>query len=230
MRLVFKKPLFWLPVLLLASGLAMTGCESDPVAPHDELPALTPEGAAQQAGVMASGLAQTSPQLFYTLKNAYTYSFVGIDAIDGTVYLEFRDGGEEGTLEGIAPNAADWGWIYTAADEPLDFMIEVVAGSPGHVYLSFDIKGDIDQPTHTATLLEGSGGSYVAGEYTGTFDFSGVVVTQGADSPTGTMTVQTNDYVVTVVYDGDSTALLTIADVGSWLVDLDDGTLTAADG
>ena len=230
MRTVSKKPLLWLPVLLLTAGLALTGCDSDSVAPQDELPPLTANGAAQQAGVMAAGLAQASPQIVdfsgTPVKNVYSYDFAGQDAIEGMVYLDFRMGSETG--DPATSSAGTWARLYTASGSPVDFMIEIIAGSPGHIYLAFDIRANVNQATHSAVILENSTCTYAAGDYSGTCSFSDIHLQMGASSPTsGTMTIVAGSHTSVVTFDGDHTATVVVDEAASWSIDLDTGQVTA---
>ncbi len=211
--------------LMLGASMWLAGCESDPVAPHDQLPALTSEDAAYQAAAMGAATGRVLPELLdYSgpLKTEYTYDFpdMGSD-VTGTVHFDFRTGGADG--ESANYDVADWGRMYTAADSPLSFAV----GIGGSVELDLDIFADIDQATDTATFLAGSAGTFTAGDYIATFAFDGVVVTSGDDYPSaGTMTFVSGGYELVVTFDGDNTATVSLNGVITWVVNLDNGEIT----
>lgn len=211
--------------LMLATGLWLTGCESDTVAPHEGTPALSADDVAHQAGALASAAARVMPQLVEFTpaggKNEYSYDFASQEAVSGIVYFDFRTGGADGAP--AAYDVGDWGRMYTMSDAPVVFEV----GIGGEIELSFDVFADLVQATNTATLLEGSSGTFVAGDYTATFSFANVVVTAGDDYPSGgTMTFVSGGRTMTVTFDGDNMVTITLTDEGSWTVNLDDGTVT----
>ncbi len=210
--------------LLLVTGLWLSGCESDPVAPHDDAPALTSEDVAYQAGALASAAARVLPQFVEFTgpgKNEYSYDFAGESAVTGVVYFDFRTGGPDGTPASY--DVGDWGRMYTASGAPLSFAV----GIGGSVELDFDITADIVQATDTATLLPGSTGTFTAGDYVATFSFADVVVTAGDNYPSGgTMTFTSSGKTMTVTFDGDNLVNIDLEGGGSWTVNLDDGSIT----
>ncbi len=213
--------------LLLGAGLWLTGCESDTVAPHDELPEVSSEDAAYQAAAMASAAGQFLPQLVEyngTDKNEYSYTFPGDSAVSGTILFDFRMGSADGAP---APyDTATWGKIYTDAGENISFAV----GLGGSIDLKFSIAADITRDPDTATLLEGSGGTFTSGDYTAVFSFADLVVIRDGDYPAaGSMTFLSGNYSVTVTFDGSNIAVLTIVDGSSWSVNLDDGSITPID-
>lgn len=210
--------------LLLGTGLWLAGCSSDSVAPHEQAPALSSDDVAHQAGAMGSAAAQVLPQIVEfsdSNKNEYTYTFPAQGDVSGVVYFDFRLGGAQGTPATF--NAADYGRMYTAADAPIVFEV----GIGGSVEVDFQILADIDQGTDTATLLEGSSGTFTAGDYTASFSFENVVVTAGAAYPGGgTMTFVSGGHTVVLTFNGTHTATISYNGVISWTVNLDDGSLT----
>ncbi len=210
--------------LMLGAGLWLTGCESDTVAPHDNLPELTPEDVAYQAGALATASGRFLPQLVEfsgTDKTEYTYTFPaqGSD-VTGTVHFDFRLGGADGSSADF--DAADWGHMYTGIDSPLSFAV----GAGGNVELKFSILADIVQATQTATLLEGSAGTFVGGDYLAVFSFDGVVITAGEGYPSaGIITFISSGHVLVVTFDGDETATISLDDVPTWIVNLNSGVL-----
>ncbi|MCP4292612.1 MAG: hypothetical protein GY780_12350 [bacterium] len=211
--------------LLLCAGLFLTGCESDTVAPHDDTPELTSEDAAYQAAAMGAASGRFLPQIVefgLVNKDAYSYDFPaqGSD-ITGTIYFDFRTGGADGTP--AAYDVANWGQMNTADGSPLSFAV----GIGGSIEVAFVIMADLDQESDTATILEGSGGTFTAGAYTASFSFTDLVVTAGEAYPgSGSMTFTTSGFVLTVTFDGDHTAIVALDGTDMWVVDLDDGSLT----
>ena len=210
--------------MLLGAGLWLTGCESDTVAPHDNLPELTNEDKAYQAAAMGAAAGRVLPQIVeYTgNKNEYTYNFPsqGSD-VTGTIYFDFRMGSATGAP--AAYDAATWGNMYSAVDEPISFAV----GQGGSVEVDFNIIASLVQETHTATLLEGSAGTFTAGDYSATFAFDGVVVTAGESYPSGgIMTFVSGGTVLIVTFDGDNTATISLNGVVTWILNLDDGTIS----
>ncbi len=212
--------------LMLGASLWLTGCESDTVAPHDELPELTLEDKAYQAGAMGAAAGRVLPQIveFSGNKNEYTYSFPdnGGD-ISGFIYFDFRMGSADGAS--AAYDAATWGRMYTADEAPISFAI----GEGGSVEVDFSIMASIDNPNDTATLLDGSIGTFTAGEYEATFAFDGVVVTAGDSYPSGgTMTFTTGGTELLITFDGDNLVSVSLDGVITWVLNLDDGSITEA--
>ncbi len=211
--------------LMLGASLWLTGCESDSVAPHDQLPALNSEDVAYQAAAVGAAASRVLPQIVdFTRsdKTEYTYTFPpdGSDVI-GSVYFDFRNGGPEGASADY--DVATWCRMNTATDAPLVFVV----GAGGTVELDFNIFADIVQATHTATLLTGSVGTFTGGDYVATFAFDGVVVTAGENYPSGgTMTFVSGGHVLVVTFDGDNTATISLDGEDTWIVNLEDGTVT----
>ncbi len=209
--------------LLLGAGLWITGCESDTVAPHENTPALDSEDVAYQSAAMGSAAARVLPRIVEFApvnKNEYTYDFTG-DPLTGTVYFDFRNGGAEGTP--ATYNAANWGRMYTATGSPVSFAV----GIGGSIEVDFNIMATIVQATQTATILDGSGGTFTAGDYVATFSFSNLVVRAGADYPlSGSMTFVSAGYTMTLDFDGTNIAVITFNGAQSWTVNLDDGSVT----
>ncbi len=210
--------------LMLGLGLFLTGCESDSVAPNEEAPTLSDDEVAGQAAAMASAAAQVLPQMVEyspTNKDLYSYDFSGEDAVTGTVWFDFRTGGADGTP--AAYNAGDWCHMYTADGE--DIVFEVGIG--GEIMVTVDVMASIVQATNTATLLDGSVGTFTAGVYSATFSFADVEVTAGENYPGGgTMTFVSGGRTMTVTFDGTSTAVVSLEGGGSWTLNLDDGSVT----
>lgn len=221
-----NKKILWLAslTLMLAVGLWLTGCESDTVAPHDETPELTSEDVAYQAAAMASAAGQFLPQLVEfsgSDKNEYSYTFPAGGDVTGTIQFDFRTGGSGGDP---APyDTADWGRLFTAAGENISFAV----GLGGSIDLKFSIVADITRDPDTATLLEGSGGTFTSGDYGAVFSFADLVVVRDGDYPaSGSMTFVSGNFSITVTFDGSNIAVATLNDSLSWSVNLDDASIT----
>ncbi|PID79771.1 hypothetical protein CSB20_09120 [bacterium DOLZORAL124_64_63] len=212
--------------LMLMLSLFLTGCASDSVAPHDEAPALSDEGVATQAAAMALVTAHVLPRMVEyssTNKDMYSYEFSDEDVVAGTIWLDFRTGGADGAP--ATYSAGDWCRMHTADGEAIGFAV----GLDSQIAVTLNIMADIVQATDTATVRAGSGGTFTAGAYSATFDFADVVVTAGQNYPAGgTMTFVSGARVLTVTFDGDETAVATLAGGGSWVLNLEDGSINAA--
>lgn len=229
MKAIFSRQVtvFMLPLLLLVAGaLLLTGCESDPVAPHEDAPALTQDDVAYQAGYLGMMFTEVGVQIVdfsqpgLANKNVYTYTFP-VGAVTGEVTLDYRLGGADGTP--ATYSAGDYARLYTMPDAP----VVLTLGLGGTASFTFDISGAINQATNTATIAAGSFGTLTSGAYSADFTLEDVVVVSGDDYPSGgSITFTSGTYEMELAYDGDSTGTLSVGGVATWTVDLDDGTLT----
>jgi hypothetical protein len=219
-RLRVRATLAAMVPILLAAGLFLGGCESEPTAPHDPTPTLSEADAAAQAGYAAMAVSRVGPEIVSfsdARKNTYQHTFTG-DVV-GTVWLDFRLGGAAGAPSNWS--TADWARLYTATEAPLTMPI----GIGGSVLLAFDITADIDQSLDSAVL--GGGGTFQTGVYEAAFSFTDLAVTASGAYPTGgTMTFTGDGYAMTVAFDGTNVATITVTGLGAWAVNLDDGALT----
>ena len=208
--------------LLLLGLLVLGGCASDPVAPQDDDPVLTPEDTAYQSTVVAKALAEVGPQVLRmsSSKNIYPYTFDGTAGISGTVEMDFRLGGSEGAP--ATSQAADWAHLYTTDEAGLVF--ETPLG--GQTFLVLSIMCDINQATDTATILTGSGGTLTSGVTTGTFAIDNLVVTAVGNYPSaGTISFSSGGNSVSVTFNGTVNAVISIDGVPHWMANLDTGEL-----
>ena len=118
-------------MLLVGGALLLNGCDSDPVTPDDDLPALSEQDVAQQAGAVATILAKLSPQIltFQPSKAAkelgvYPYDFSGNPQVTGSVTLEFFSDSVGGTH--VDYQSANYGMLYTDPGEMLHVEIEFI--------------------------------------------------------------------------------------------------------
>jgi hypothetical protein len=210
--------------LLAAFGL-LGGCSSDPVAPHEDAPALTARSAAGQAGAVALAVTVVGPQVLdfagKSDKDAYTYTFPVSGDVQGTVHMAFFQGGAGGTP--AVWSAADYGTLKTAAGE----FLNVSLGAGGLALLSFDVAASLDRPNDQATV-NGSG-FFASGPYSGAYSFDGLVVGHAGSYPgSGTMTYTGGAYTMTVTFDGTNTATIVISSGDTYVVNLDTGLVTPA--
>jgi len=203
--------------ILAALGL-LAGCESDTVAPDEQLSAPDNQDVAGQSGTMASAMTGIFLRIWdpQNAKDNGEYEFTWTTGpVVGTVYSEFRTA-EGGDL--VDHDEAAWVRVYTADGGPL--AVTVFDGAIPWLF-GFDIGADIDQAGGTATL--DGGGTLVVDDHFAGFTFIGVLVESGEDYPAaGVMEFTSAGITATVTYDGDS--LVTVTSGGeSWIVDLGDG-------
>ncbi|MEN8005897.1 MAG: hypothetical protein ABFS42_02735 [Candidatus Krumholzibacteriota bacterium] len=221
-------------LLLVAGGLMLAGCESDAVAPQDELPQLTEQEAAQQAAIVAVGLAQVGPELlkFSGLKydpeglGVYPYEFPPGGDITGSIMLEYFDGGPGGIHSHW--DDADYGLLYSAAGEVLTAALDIGIGVDVIVGMTFYLAGPINRTTDTATVT--GSGTFTIHDVTDGFTISELdpVVLSGVSTyPSGGMLLFNIDGIeLVVLYDGDDTAAVAIAEVVTFMIDLETGEVT----
>ena len=220
-------------LLLLAGGLMLGGCESDVVAPDDDLPELTEMEAAQQAALVAVGVAQVGPQLlkFAGLKagpavlGVYPYDFpVGGD-ITGSIVLEYFIGGAGGTHS--TWDEADYGLLYTPEGEAVSVTVELVEGAEVIYSVTFNLGGPINRAADTATV---SGpGTLIMGDFVQGFTLTNVLLNDVSSYPDGgTMDFLAGSVEITVTYDGSRYATATVLGGSVFEIDLDTGIVSSA--
>jgi hypothetical protein len=214
-----RKSLLSLLALFALLGL-LAGCESDTVAPDEELSALDNDDVATQSGTMARAMTEVLLRIWIpqNTKTIGEYSFTWTSGpVLGTVHSEFRTA-EDGDL--VGHDEAAWVRVYTAEAAPL--ALTLFDGAIPWL-LGFDITADIDQAAGTATT--DGGGTLVVDEYFADFTITGVVVESGGDYPAaGEMSFINDGVTATITFDGDSLATITSGGE-TWTVDLADGTV-----
>lgn len=218
-------------VLLLALAvsamLLLSGCESDSVVPHENLPAVTQDDAAQQAALVAMAVSQVGPEIVRfdgvvagaKALGVYTHEFPPGADVQGIITLEYFDGGPGGVHSSWEDT--DYALLYTVGDEG----VTVALGPGGGLGLTFNLTAAVDRPADTATV-SGSG-TFVSGENTALFSFSEVVVTAVSSYPSGgSMGFTAGSYDLVVSFDGDKTAVILVDDVATYIIDLEDGSVT----
>lgn len=214
-------------LLMATAALWLAGCESDSVAPQDELPAMTKDDVAQQAGIVAAGLHKLGPQLlrFTPPKGkevgVYVYEFPTEPYVTGRVTMEFFTGGAGGTH--AAYDVADYGMLYTDEGEMLDITLTFPGDIELGLGLELDVAGAIDQVAGTADV---SGGGHLDTDLFDTdFTFTNVVVTRDPEGypDSGTLTLASGSLVAVVTFDGDDSAVIAFDGDDLFMVDLDTG-------
>jgi len=149
-------------------------------------------------------------------KTVYSRSFIG--DISGTVFLDFRLGGPGGPSATWATGT--WARLYTGAGEPLNITFEGI----GSAQLGLDITGDLNRGAGTAVL--NGGGTFSSGLYSATFTFDDLAVATTGYPTGGTVTFTGGGFVMTVAFNGTSTATITSDLHGTWFVNLETGAVT----
>ncbi len=219
-------------MLLLAGGLLLGGCESDAVAPNETLPEVTDQEAAQQAALVAVGIAHVGPQLlkFDGLKagpaelGVYPYDFPEGGDITGSIVLEYFTGGEGGNHSSW--NNADYGLLYTPEGEEVSVAVELFEGVEVVYSVTFNLGGPINRSADTATV---SGpGTLIMGEIVRDFTLTNVFLDAVSSYPGGgSFDFTAGSIVVTVTYDGTRFATVTVSGGATFEIDLDTGLISS---
>ncbi len=142
---------------------ATAGCSSDATAPQDPIPPVSAGDAASQAGLVAYGVAQFGTKLMdpsAPAKAVQTIPWNGQMGLEGTVYIDYRTGADGAPA---ASNVATWAHLYTEDGAPVVYTMPDLGGQTS---FALDVQADLDQQADQATILEGSGGTMVSGDYT----------------------------------------------------------------
>lgn len=223
-------------ILLLGVCLVWGGCESDSVAPDDQVPALTERDAAQQAALIAVGITKVGPQILNfsgkkprdkdDVVGVYDYPFPPGGDITGSVILEYFTGGAEGVH--CPWDEADYGLLYTPEGEMVFVAVELPGGAVPQFELIFSLYGPIDRAADTAEVA--GSGTFTSVVYSNDFtipEAAPIILTAVSSYPDGGVfhfTVGAISLVVT--YDGSSTAGVEVAEVLTYEIDLDTGGVT----
>lgn len=211
----------WLGLLAIALATALAGCESDPVAPQDELPALTGQDVAGQSAIVAQALVVVGPYILDPSKVVEDVTITSAD-VNGTVHIDYRDG-PDGNPTSAA--AAAWARLFTDPGEPVVVNFGDLGGETG---FDLDVTGDIDRSPDMVTILAGSGGTMTSGDYATSFTMDGVVIDGGDYPAAGTVTATpSSGPSASITFDGSNTARATVG-MQMYDVNLDTGEVTEA--
>ncbi len=194
-------------VLVSAALVILAGCDSDPVAPHDQLQ-LTPEEAAGQAGYLAWALVRMGPEFLQDpaggavigRRDPDTLVFSG--AITGACDIGFEDADGSPTTWNLATRA----WLVTQPDAPLEFT--PIAGSDAVVRVTLDLEAAIARPANVATI-SGSG-TLGSGSLTTAFVLAIMEVPLSGWPTGGTLSASVAGHAIVVTFDGDQLVNATV--------------------
>lgn len=225
-------------ILLLGLVLLLGGCESDAVAPQEELPAPTEREATQQAALVAAGIAKSSPLILAYDGNKdlgiYPYTFPPGGDVTGSVVLEYFNGGAEGDPSHW--DDADYGRMYSVDDpetedvEGVSIALELPGGLEPVFAVTFLLRGPIDRAADTAELF-GAGTLGMGGSPTGWTipETHPVLISSLSNWPTGGLVnFVVGSIILNVEYDGDHTANVYVGDAEdpTYTIDLDTAEVT----
>jgi len=217
----------FLPALLVG-GLLLGGCDNDPVAPHDEIPALSESDVASQAGWVAMAAGIVGPETVeFTAKsgaNPYQHTFAG--TVSGSIFLDFTSGTPGAP---VTPGEADHVNLYTEDQKPLIILVGLT-GMEGSVLLGFDIEADIDRTVTPNTAVINGGGTFASGPYEASFTFNDLLVAAGENYPrSGTMGFTSAAFSLTATFNGTNIAIMEMSNGSTYGVNLDDGNVEELD-
>lgn len=210
-----------LTVLALLGLVA--GCESDAVAPQDQLPPLTAQDAAYQTGLVAAAITQIGPGLMQSTnptKQVVDLTWAGEHGLTGTVHLDYRDGPDGAPA---AAGEATWARLHTDAGEPVVFTVPDLGGQ---TMFDLDVMANLDQEADQATILSGSGGTMTSGGYVVTFALAGIVVGSGGYPLGGGMTITAGEHTAEVMFNGTNIVTMIVDSSATYFIDLDTGEVT----
>jgi hypothetical protein len=213
---------FSVVLVLLAAGafVALVGCESESVAPNDNLPAISPESAAQIAGYVAFYLNEA----YGVYQDAFSKAESGEQSfsaggVSGGYTLEFRCDGSP-----CESGDADFLRGYTAAGQQIEVRANLSDDLP-LVVCTFDAQADdFDGTVGSESGTVFGHGALVAGEYESSFTVEGVFLSLAEYPPGGSLTYLAGDNAVEVTFNGTRYANLVVGET-HYLVDLDDGSV-----
>jgi len=213
--------------LALAAAAALlgvlAGCSSDATAPQDQIPPPSAKDAAAQAGMVAFGVAQFGTRLMdpsSPAKAVQTITWNGQLGLEGSVYIDYRFGAEG---DSAPSNEATWAHLSTEDGAP---VVYTVPGLGGQTTFALDIRADLDQQADQATILEGSGGTMVSGEYTVSFTMAGVIVGSAGFPQQGGMTITSGDHTADVTFNGSNMVTMIVDHVTTYFINLATGEVT----
>ena len=216
-----KLILAMLAILVLGSWV-LSGCSSDSVAPNDETPELSEENAGYQAAMVGLAMHEVGPRILdYVNKDVETYNLSGYDYVEGSVQVDYRTGGADGTPS--TPGNADYAHLTTLGENGLVLTWDGIPNSA--MYLTADIEGTIG--TGSVTILAGSGGTMTSGVYVLNYAIDGLVFHTTGYPSGGSITVSSGPHELSVAFNGTSMAIISVGTTPTWYLDLETGNLSA---
>lgn len=210
-----------LTVLALLGLVA--GCESEAVAPQDQLPPLTAQDTAYQTGLVAAAITRIGPRLMQATnpaKQVVDVTWAGEHGLTGTGHIDYRSGPDGAPAAG---SEATWARLHTDAGEPI---VCTVPGLGGQTRFDLDIMANLDQEVDQATILSGSGGTMTSGGYVVTFALAGLVVGSGGYPLGGGLTTTAGGHTAEVRFNGTNTVTMIVDGSATYAIDLDTGEVT----
>ena len=131
-------------------------------------------------------------------------------------------GGADG--EPSTPSLADYAHLYTLSGEVL--LLTYPGYPAGAMSLTVNLMADLDQDNDTATILAGSGGTFVVGIYTGTYAIDGFAVGGSGYPSAGTLTFTGGGHTLIVTFNGTNSVPVSADGATVGTLNLDDGTYT----
>ncbi len=214
----------FLPVVaLLALLAALAGCESDAVAPQDQLPPPSRQDTAIQSGMVAYAISEIGPRIMAPAgpnKVVEHITWTGEHGLTGTVHIDYRLG-PDGTP--AAGDVATWAHLFTDAGAP---VIYTVPGLGGQTMFDLDVTATLDQVLDQATILAGSGGTMTSGDTVVTFEMLGIVVGSGGYPLAGGLTITSGAHVAEVMFNGTNMVTMIVDSADTYFINLDTGEVT----
>jgi hypothetical protein len=217
---------FWcITALMLVLG-AFAGCGSDSTTPQDEVPALSEDNARAQAGLLSRFVSQ-SYIIYHDAIQSAANKVVAVETftaggISGAYTLDFR------AADGTTPSpsgSAGWVRAYTDVGQQIEVRVNSSAVDP-LVTCTFDVHAD---PYSSAGDESGTVNGFgtlctVTGDTT-TFTVENLVLNINPYPPDGALTYTAGAHHVSVEFDGDQTAAMTVG-ANNYTVNLDTGVVT----
>ncbi len=219
----WSRSVFLVLPILLVGLLLCAGCSNDPVAPQDEIPGLSAQDVATQAGFMAAAVTQIGPVVIeFSDKagdNPYEHVMLS-DFVTGSIFLNYTSG-QDATPS--FPADADHVDAYTADGAPLAVVI-AAGGLTGTAQIAFDVAAELDRTGSPHTAVINGDGTFTSGANGSTFVFNDLAVVDGGEYPVGGSVSFINEpNTATITYNGTEFAVMELSNGDSYIVDLTTG-------
>jgi hypothetical protein len=216
--------------MIALAGLALlallAGCESDPVAPQDELPDLTSEERANQSVVIAVATAEAATRVLapgtpIPSKSLRTYAVTG-EGFGGSVLINYLSAeGVPDPMNEVTPETAGWAHLFTLEGVPVTYTTPLGGTTEFHL----DFTAVLEQGPPREALINGEG-TMISGDYTVEFSVEDLEIEEGEDYPLGSIAVTSMGHSVAIGFDGDHTATVLVDNVDLYIADLETGEVT----